>query len=83
MENKNNWKKCPNCGGYIPNAWEMHRKCGWNVVEKLDESPQETEVKDSKLASICLAYAKDLVCAGKADIKNIEKLHARLMAVLK
>jgi hypothetical protein len=25
------WKKCPKCGGNIPDNWNRHEKCGWNV----------------------------------------------------
>jgi hypothetical protein len=25
------WKKCPKCGGSIPENWNRHNKCGWNV----------------------------------------------------
>ncbi|MEM5883058.1 MAG: hypothetical protein QXQ77_02355 [Candidatus Aenigmatarchaeota archaeon] len=46
------WKKCPNCGGYIPESWNKHSKCGWNVEEeetKKDEFIDEMEksIKDS------------------------------------
>lgn len=37
MENTSkvkNWKQCPNCKGYIPQSWQQHKKCGWNVKEQ-------------------------------------------------
>jgi hypothetical protein len=36
------WKKRPKCGGSIPENWNRHEKCGWNVGEK-------EEVKKSDL----------------------------------
>lgn len=38
MEKVKNWKKCLNCGGYIPQSWNKHAKCGWNI--NTQQSPQ-------------------------------------------
>jgi|GEM_PF-6937578 len=40
------WKKCPKCGGSIPENWKRHEKCGWNVEReetKKDEFIEEME----------------------------------------
>jgi hypothetical protein len=44
------WKKCPKCGGSIPENWNRHNKCGWNIKEsktkeevKKDEFIEEME----------------------------------------
>lgn len=49
------WKTCPHCGGYIPENWDHHEKCGWNVkkeeVEKIEKdeflSDMETAILDA------------------------------------
>lgn len=40
------WKKCPKCNGPIPESWNRHEKCGWNVEKeevKRDEYIDEME----------------------------------------
>ena len=35
MEEKQkvNYKKCPNCQGWIPDTWKKHNRCGWTGGE--------------------------------------------------
>ena len=83
MEEKVKFVQCPQCKGYIPETWKMHEKCGWNVPIKEDIVPQETEVRhDPRLVSMCVSYVKDLVCAGKVDMKDFEKTVARLVGII-
>jgi hypothetical protein len=39
------WKKCPKCGGSIPENWNRHNKCGWNI----EESEIKEEIKKMSL----------------------------------
>ncbi|MFH8119676.1 MAG: hypothetical protein QXS37_02635 [Candidatus Aenigmatarchaeota archaeon] len=45
------WKKCPNCGGHIPESWNRHEKCGWNVGEK-EEVKKNELVEDMEKAIV-------------------------------
>jgi hypothetical protein len=42
------WKKCPKCGGSIPENWNRHEKCGWNTEKK--EIVKDTYLEDMEKA---------------------------------
>jgi len=46
------WKKCPNCGGHIPESWNRHEKCGWNVEKKEEKAEVKPAVKDKMLVDM-------------------------------
>lgn len=84
MENnqKTKFRKCPQCSSWIPEHWDMHEKCGWNVPIKEETLPESKGNIDPRLSSICLRYVVDIICAGKVDYKDIEAVHARLMKLM-
>ena len=77
----------------ITKAMKDAGSCKVDIVEKGDfknitklisvmAQPEAKAFGDIKLASMCLSYAKDLICAGKAELKDLEALHKRLIATL-
>lgn len=41
------WKKCPKCGGYIPEGWSKHDKCGWSIEKKFERDEFIEEMNKS------------------------------------
>ena len=81
MENKTKFRQCPKCNGYIPETWETHEKCGWNVIKQTDHIDTGNKA-DRITASIGLRYTCDLIVAGKAELKDLEALHARILNLM-
>jgi predicted ATP-binding protein involved in virulence len=79
--NKTKFRQCPKCNGYIPETWETHEKCGWNVIKQTDHQ-DSMDKADRITLSVALRYATDLISAGKADIKDLEALHKRILALM-
>jgi hypothetical protein len=86
MENKTKFRQCPKCNGYIPESWTRHEKCGWieeeakPIVEKL-AVPYKEPISRSQ-STMVLAYCKDLIVAGKVDIKDLEAIYKRMVALI-
>jgi ribonuclease HI len=43
------WKKCPKCGGSIPENWNRHEKCGWNVEKEEVKKDEYVEGMDKAI----------------------------------
>jgi hypothetical protein len=49
---KKDWKKCPECGGFIPKSWKRHEKCGYVQVGENEDTKIIVGVKPSNDSTI-------------------------------
>ena len=75
-----------NSGGILQSAKVMKRATPYkkNFNKSFKSNKPDENIK---LASVCLSYAKDLVCAGKLNLSEVEKttkdFYGYVMAVAK
>ena len=58
-QQKQKWKNCPKCQGWIPESWQRHAKCGWIVEEQPEQQPETKSRKtgvDAKIAGFADIY---------------------------
>ena len=68
------WKKCPKCGGFIPENWNIHKKCGWNKPVIESEKSQIDDVFDEvKAKSEIIEITKDCMKGALIDTLQIVK----------
>jgi hypothetical protein len=48
------WKICPNCGEHIPENWNRHEKCGWNVSD--EEKGKKSDLFDDMEKAIIESF---------------------------
>lgn len=68
-EEKPEWTKCPQCGGFIPKTWNSHKKCGWGVEKSATVQKDLAVPKDT----VVIQQVSDEIKIGK-EISKLEKI---------
>lgn len=71
------WKKCPNCGGHIPESWDRHEKCGWNIGKKEERTEIELGIRDNILKDMYRALNDSFIVWKQMKDKYPEE-HSQL-----
>ena len=53
------------------------------VIEKLGKTETKFEPDNSKMASVCVSYAKDLAVAGKINLEQIGEFATKFAPIIK
>ncbi|MBI4018746.1 MAG: hypothetical protein HY364_00650 [Candidatus Aenigmarchaeota archaeon] len=69
-QQKQKWKNCPKCEGWIPKSWQRHTKCGWSAEEQPEQQPQPQGAETTKIDPTIAEFA-DVYSKCKTAIESI------------